>query len=158
MEFRASIIYHVVVALVNIWKCSHHHHHHNHWWWQTGRHHYCWCWLFPLFPSITDGPFSILLDHGYCCRLLSCSVMTQCVMLDGCWQCVLWLTSGWYCCPSTSLHPLILPPYVHPPMPPILSPSASVWDAPSSLGRGHPLIISKHTHTQIPVQARWIAI
>lgn len=49
-------------------------------------------------------------------------------------------------------------PYVHPPMPPILSPSASVWDAPSSLGRGHPLIISKHTHTQIPVQARWIAI
>ena len=63
---------------------------------------------------------SVLLDHGYCCHLLSSSVMSQCVMLDGCWQCVLWLTSGWYCCPSISQYspspPSIIPSLLSSPL------------------------------------------
>lgn len=54
----------------------------------------------------------VLLDHGFRCHLLSSSIMSQCVMLDGCWQCVLWLTLGWYCCPSTFQFLPIPPPHL----------------------------------------------
>lgn len=66
------------------------------------RHRKCWRRLRPLCLSRCNVrlPFSLIMATVVIS--FSSSLMSQCVMLDVCWQYVLWLTSGWYCCPSIS--------------------------------------------------------